>query len=385
MKKEQVLQIIMVASIAIFTFVWMISYLVVKYDGIIYFSRGKKKINRKNMMKLKNLSFLAIIFISLLFVFYNMYITETSVMLGSDRTNYAAYFKYMRGTSSIGLDIVMSYVRFLEKDIYFLFYLTTFLFIAVTLYAYRCCEDATPLAFLLLLQTGFGYFSFTALKQCYTAAIASLFFVIVLKERTLKNDIVCFLLLLLAVLFHPTGFILIPIYFMIRMQRNRRNIMLYISGIIIFGVFFRQIIVMIGQFVEVVIPSLSMKIAEYFGSEDSGNLEIRVTFLKGIPYYFITLYGIVRRKKFLHNIQNYDNYLIISLTASMLYMVSVYTYWFNRFINLFSFIILVYFAKMIKNEKYQGNRILCALFVGGSLSFLTYRDLYLIYTMWGGF
>ena len=48
-----------------------------------------------------------IIFISILFTLYNIYITNTSVSMADDRVNYSANFSGIRTSSSLGLGLYL--------------------------------------------------------------------------------------------------------------------------------------------------------------------------------------------------------------------------------------------------------------------------------------
>lgn len=341
---------------------------------------------RNSSERTTKISMVAIIFISIIFTLYNIYITYNSVSLGGDRLNYTINFNGIRKSSSLGLEFVFEVVRMMSGSINKVFYITTFICVFFTFLAYRMSKDAMPSTIFLLFMSQFIFSTFVNLKQCYTSAFASLFFVIAIHEKGAKDRLLCIILIALACLFHPTGFILIPLYLIIRskIRGNKKNL-IYVLLIIIF-VFFEEFMHVASVLVEPFIPSLAFKLKQYLSSDIFTPNDASVfAFIKGLPFYYIVMLGFIKRDRLKTKICNYDKYLIISTVGASLYLASVYQYWLSRTIYLFYMPIFTFFTLIMKNTNYRTNRMIHWFIVGGGSVLFTYRFLALIYINYGGF
>jgi hypothetical protein len=328
----------------------------------------------------------AIIFISILFTLYNIYITNTSVSMADDRVNYSANFSGIRTSSSLGLEFVFSVVRMMSGDITTVFYITTFLCVVFTLIAYRKYEDAVPSTIFLLFMSQFIFSTFVNLKQSYTSAFASLFFVIAIQEKNLKDRNFCILLIILASIFHPTGFILIPIYFLLRIKTKGYNIYFVYILLMILVLFFEEVMYTIGFLMNPIVPGFASKLFYYFSDATLSSSDSSIfAFIKGFPYYYIAILGFLKRDKLKTKICNYDKYIVITAIGAVFYFASIYEYWLSRTIYLFYLPMFTFFILIMKNTKYKENRFIHWLNVGGSMAFITYRFLALVYINYGGF
>lgn len=324
---------------------------------------------------------------ALLFTLYNVFCTESSAfsMAGGDRTNYAYDFTYGTTRSlSTGLSVVYDIVRLCGGNIETVFYVSTFVCCALTFWAYRLSDDASAPVIPLLLCSEFVFFTFTALKQCYACAFASLFFVLMMRPRTVANTGAALLLVVLACLFHTAGFVLVPLFFLL-LVREKKDMSFLIIGVCLVGVIFflPWIATLLESIVQPFLPTLAGKIRYYFdvlNSEPNGGSSF--TFLKWIPFYFITAWGFFRRRVFRPLIAHYDAYLVISCVASAAALCSFTSYWFYRFLYLFFLPVFIFYNLMAAQcEDRRGPDIL----VYGGLGFLLLRFLVQIYVYYGGF
>ena len=203
------------------------------------------------------ISITAIVFIALLFTVYNIYVTNVSVSMGGDRTNYYMAFSGLRKSSSLGLEFVFDVVRILSGNITTVFYITTFVCVALTLLAYRLSDEATPATMLLLFLSEFIFSTFVNLKQCYTSAFAALFFVIAIQDKGRKSKYLCISLIILACLFHPVGFVLIPLYFIIKKSSGKLFKLIVYVMLLIVILFFEKIMGSLSILLTPVFPSLN--------------------------------------------------------------------------------------------------------------------------------
>lgn len=323
---------------------------------------------------------------ALLFTLYNVYCTEAANSMGGDRSNYAYDFIHFgaRNTLSTGLTAIFDLVRLFGGDITTVFYLSTFLCCVLTFYAYRLSDAATAPVISLLLCSEFVFFTFTALKQCYACAFASLFFVIMMRKRTVANTLVALFLILLACLFHTVGYLLIPLFFLLLSQEKRDISFVALGAVLVAVVFFLpQIARLLEVIAEPIAPSLAAKLDTYFGPQSGAESEASsLSSIKYIPFYFITAYGFFRRRELRPLIPNYDAYLVISCVASATALCSFTSYWFCRFLYMFFLPVFIFYQLLASHsEDRRGPDIV----VYGGLGFLLIRFLVQIYVYYGGF
>ena len=374
----------MIKYLIAYLFVCILSYIIVK--GKLRLTHYSGRFDNKELNNTpRKMSLLSMIVVSVIFTLYNVYVTRSTGVLGSDRLNYKANFDGIRTSSSEGLTIIINIIHWLSGDIFALFYFTTFCCLFITLLAYRLSQHASEESLLLLFLSQYILTTFTALKQSYAFSLATLLFTIVLKKDEKPSFILPVLLILLSILFHPSAFVLIPIVIFLKTKKNRYNVIFYIILMLIIGVFFQDIMTNVGQLLQPLLPQLSNKIQSYFGESASVVSESSVfMFVKGLPYYFICFIGLLERPKLMDKIDNYDNYLVISITGSFLYIMTIYNQWLGRFIYFFSLQMFIFFVAIMKNRKSK-----YLLFEKGvvyiGIGVVTFRFLSLVFTLSNGF
>lgn len=326
----------------------------------------------------KNLSWIMVVFLALLWVGFNIVITNLNPNMSGDRLNYVANFNG-RQTPSIGLSWIISFVHLVNGDVRAFFYLSTFLCMGITMYAYRINSHITPAVMMLMYLTEYEFLTTSLLKQTFTSAFAVLFFTFLLQEHTKKQSVFLVLLIVLACLFHPCGYILIPMYFVINSPKNWKTITIYIIALIVVALFFQPLLRQLAIIINPIAPSLASKILQYFETavDDIGGASV----IKGLPIYIIAILGIYKRKHLKDCVPNYDNYLIVTLTGAFLYLMSMYNVWVYRFIYLFYFSIFVFYTQIIKRLYLKTNAAILNAVVYTSLAVLQYRFLYLVYVL----
>ena len=371
----------MLSGIFAYTFTWMICMLIVWCEkSKKTYSLVFKGLELSSHKKIGNTGIIAI---ALVFTLYNYYITVNSVIMGSDRQNYLVNFLGYRQSPSIGLVFIMDFVHLIHGDINTLFFITSFICVFITIKAYQISEDATPNSLLLLFLTQYFLTILTALKQSYTDAIAILFFVIVIEQKKC-NRLLPYICIIVACLFHPAGIVLLPLYIILNGYKRKSYLFVYFLSLIIIAVFFKQFVYFSGRILTPVLPSIGARLVDYF-SETSQSDSSSIAFLKGLPYFFITIYGIVNRKMLYDKILNYDRYLLVSASGSMLILMGIYNSWLIRYIYVFSFPSFVFLDKILQTQYKKNTGIIIRIGIGAVLTFFTYRFLYLVYSSSGGF
>lgn len=367
---------------------WLISLLIYIGIGIIsYFIIKKRYLIYQNLKTQEpKLKVIDMVFISILFVCYNMYLTNTHYSLSQDRSNYLVEFQGYRYVRSIGLQCVFDFVHLIGGDIYTVFYLTTFVCVFLTLFAYRKADFTDYRLFPLLLLSEWFFNTVTALKQCYACAFATLFFVYILKEKSIKNTLICTILAILAFLFHTSGAILFPILLVMNLKEMKDWKATCIL-ILTFSATFvlKPILIIASNLLYGITPILSEKIYHYFVEGDpSGNVSF-FTAIKWLPFYYIVFIGFVYRQKLKKEIYKYNHFLLITAVSSCLGLFSTYVYWFYRFLSLFFLPVFSYYILINSKLKRQENRILNNIVVYGVGGVVFVRWFILMYINYGGF
>lgn len=377
----------MYSGILLYTVIWIVSCLIVRfhYDRQIALNFGWDERDDGYVHTIK-MPIVSALVIAGLFTLFNVYATMHSVSMGADRRNYALNFSGYRPTPSIGLRYVMDFVHWIGGDLQTLFYITTFVCVFITLMAYRLSKKASPYVFYLLCVTQYFLSTLVHLKQCYASALAVLFFVLMLEYNSKKSRLAAIVCVAFACLFHPTGYLLIPMYIIFAAEKSKRNVALYALLLLIIGLFLDRFMLWSAMLLKPAVPSLASKLLQYYGNiRDVTQEGMSYSFLKGVPYYIIVLIGLFKRRDSREKIEHYDDYLIIVGTGAFLYMVSVYNSWFGRFIYFFCFVTFTFFLQLLKTMESKEDIVLLNTAVQISLIFFTYRFLYLVYEQFGGF
>lgn len=299
-----------------------------------------------------------------------------------DRKYYAARFEdgYLDQLPK-AMQVVYSILRTVTADPNVLFFTVSFFCLFITLVAYRQTNGATSQTITLLVLSDYCLLSLYLIKQAPSIAIATLSIAMLLKKKYLG----AIGFLLIAVFFHESALVLFPLYLiLIGSERRWVRVLEYcFLGLCVIAFSFVSSHAL--SFVREFIPELYEEIKGFLGSD--GNIVQNFNFLtaiKGFPYYFITIYGLVNRKKFIEVIKNYDKYLVLCVFASTMIILSSYMYWMWRFGVYCYFHMYIFYSFLVKHSD-RKNKGLLMFVVLGSSAFLTFRYLYQIFFLYGGF
>lgn len=368
----------MVKSLLLFTFCWFFAYVIANRSFSV--KMRNRAFNLEELYTSK-MSYWGVVLIAALCSYYNFSVTDGVIGYGSDRKNYLYAFENGR-FEGVGLMFLMDIIHSFNGEFNSLLYLSTFVSVAFVLLAYRFSRDATPQALLLFFLSPFVFQTFTALKQCYANGFAALAIMLLFQKRSIRKDIICILLIILACLFHSAGYLMIPLFILLKLNiKIDKPSKLFIVPAL-FVIFFKSIILAIADVSNSVLPLLSAKIMEYFGEENIEEEQSVVILLKGLPYYYISYIGVKYRNLLKLKIQDFDKYLLISLIGSLFYLTTIYDPWMRRVTDILTFAIFVFWSNVIcfvphSNDKRRIELILMGLF--------TYRWLIMIYVNFGKF
>jgi len=212
-----------------------------------------------------------------------------------------------------------------------------------------------------------------------------LFFSAMSYKASWKRNIFAIICIILACSFHSTAYLLIPLFFLLYKDRNYRFGIVLMVLVAVF-IFFEPLCRLIANSVSSYLPMLSRKLLEYFedGSEHENDGTV-ITVLKGFPYYFLVFIGFLGRNNSSENIQKYDTYLLLALIAAMSYATSGISYWLSRMTAVFYLPVSIFAMMVIENEKNPKLALYERYIFIGSLSFFTFRSVFLTFYNFGGY
>ena len=344
----------------------------------LYKDGNKIKLQSRQQSKI---SIVTLLLISTLFGLYSL--ASAHIPYISDRGVYASAFSENGGDYfTIGLNQLHKFLILFSNDPKILFFTVTFLCTFLVLLAHRMNDDAKPNTLLYLVLSEFFIYSFYLLKQAPAMALAAIAITMLLQEKKLLS----LLFLVLAILFHKSALIIIPVYLMILCADipwvRRSSYILMILVIFLFKPFTK---VAIGVLENLVSGNLA-RLSFYFGDTGLINDPVNIlTTIKGFPFYLITIYGFKRRKEYINRIPHYDKYMIMSFFVSITVLLSAYMYWMWRFGTFFYFPIFVFASQLASVNKDDKQDRLFSLLLMVSLGFFTLRYLWRIFYIYGGF
>ena len=363
---------------------------VVIYLGLIFFVYYTSKSNyykSLNDRKLK-LSNTKIVIYSLMFTMFNCYITSLKTIDSSsaDRYNYLQDFNG-RKTGYWGFDLYLETIHSFTNNFNVALYLTTFICCILMFVAYKKSSDSSPISLLLLLSTRFIFDTFVNLKQCFACVFASIMFAVVMdkEKKTVINNLIAVGCIILACLFHSSGYILIPLYVVFI---KKRNIDFKFATIIVFIliILLKPMSLIVADAIHGYVPILSDKIYEYFLDDSVHEVERSgIVVIKGVRYYIPFILGLLKRKEIKDNNDRYDEYLLLLLLGCASYAATLVSYWMMRMIQILYFPICIAIYQTLSNEKKDKNRVMQYIIVEGSMLFFLLRSIYLNIVNFGGY
>ena len=376
-----------VISISFYILAIVITYGLVNRRYRYSLSRGYIDDGSDSELKVQKITITLIILIGLLFVLYNVLVTKINPSTTSDRRNYTLNFYGYRASPSAGLTFIINIIRMFSSNVEVLFYVTTFISMVITLWAYKISKEATPNAVLFLLATQYVFFTFAGLKQSYANALAAICIVLALRNKGIKDTIFGIISIIAAIWFHHTGYFLIPLFVMLKIKKTRKTIIWFFVFMVFIVLFLEPILVRTASLISPFATTFSGKIVEYFGETSSEGLQTEgaLTFIKGFPFYVITIVGCIKRKKLIDAIDNYDNYLFISGILSFIYLATVYNGWVYRLSYFLYLPVGIFYGQIMQYYHKHNNKLIIDAVVFGATFILTIRFVVLMYINYGGF
>ena len=328
-----------------------------------------------------------ILIVDFLFVFCNYVATQLKPTFTGDRLIYSLNFQGLRDTPSFGLELIIRFLKVFTNNPTSLFYFSTFVTLLITFFAFNVCSDTTPYAYLFLFSTQYVFNTFSVLKQSYTNSFAVLCIVSFLEGRRNKAYYLLGVAsLFFSILFHHTGYFLIPICVILCLKKTKLSVSVYSILMLFLFLYLDTVAVYIARMLNSVIPVLAEKITQYLGDNSTNEIVNEgLTYVKGLPFYMISVIGFIKRRSCINKINNYDNYLLLSIMLSFCYLTTIYNGWLYRFAYFFYLPVGVFFSLLLNSFKIKNNRIIVGFGIVGVALFLTFRFVVLMFINNGGF
>lgn len=359
----------------------IITYLVSRNSYLLNSRKITKKPDNSNHLYYRKIGVFGIVFLSCLIGIYS--IIASKYPYSSDRGNYVIRFvNYWDSPWTTGLNVLADFLHIFTNEPKVLFFTVSFLCLFITLVAYNTFENAQPKALLFMSLSSYCIDSFFLLKQAPSVAFAAIS-IAALFNRKFKISTI---FLVIAISFHEAALILIPLYIVLLGAKKQWVRIFQYIFLIVSILFFSYVTKVASGFIAQLLPNVSDQLSGYL--DESGSIIQSaniLTIFKGFPYYFITFYAMLKRSSLKSKIRNYDRYLVICVFATAMIIMSFYMYWMSRFATYCYFPMFIFASLIMREINNRGERFLFLMLVGGSLFFFTFRYLYQMFFLYGGF
>ena len=356
-----------------------IAYYLVFVFCLFIYAKYKYKNDR-----IKKFGLVALIIFGIIFGVYGIICGPPGESIG-DRHNYVRRFEtpgqeeYMKN-QSIGLWALESIIQLFTRNGSVLFFVVATVFFVVNIYCYKKCKESRPLYLLLFFLSTVGLWGFFAMKQALSLAFANLAHVYYMEGN--KKWAIPFLIV--AILCHEAAWIVIPC--LIAAEYGKKSkVRQWVLYIILFAIaiFYPQIS---KYFISLFsyLPGMDTQVGNYVDSSGSMIVDTNFfTIFKSAPYYIITIFAILYRKKLRDKIKNYDFMLVLSVFCSIFSVLSVYMYWMFRFATYFYLPCFLLIVQILEHLEESNRKILIVLIVSIMLGLMV-KLLLQYYFIYGG-
>ena len=334
------------------------------------------------IIRRKRLTLLGILLLCIMIGYYGIICGQ--IPIASDRGNYALRFSsdfYAESvkSSSLGLYFIEQILHMFSYEPNVLFFTIPFVTLLLYLAAYNEWEDITPFAILMLGMSPCVNYALYQFKQAPALGLMALSFAFYFKGKKFHS----YIFLALAILFHESAWMMLPLLIVMRGSKMRWVKNLEIGFLIVcmlgFTTFSSYAVNLFS-----LIPGMRFQLQSYL--TDSGEIETSsnfMTIIKGFPYYFITLVGCLNRENLKEKIKYYDQYLTMAVFASGCTLLSAYMYWMWRFGSYTYFPLFVFSSLLLREIDKDKNVFKFVLVL--SMSFFTFRGFAQMYFVYGGY
>lgn len=299
----------------------------------------------------------------------------------ADRAFYAKRFSLdiFTPASSVGLYYIQSFLRELTDNPDVLFFVVGALYLLVTCIVYNKAQtDAT--VWILIGASQYLLFGCYQLKQALASAFVAMSIIFFQRD----NKIFCFFCLVIAILFHEVAWVMVPIYFILYNEKSKIIKFVGYSALILSILGFNYMSNYAISIATGIIPGMSSQLALYVDSAQELIVDNNfMTICKGLPFYLITIEGIVYRRELKNIIPKYDACLFLSCFVSTMYFLSAFMYWMWRFGELVYLPVFIFASQLYQKSNNKNAKIVFYLIIV-LLALFTYRKLFISYFTYGG-
>ena len=286
-----------------------------------------KGLFNKHLLSVSFYNFAISLFFSTCFGLYSIIVSAEKYTV--DRKQYAIRFtNNWKNPFTPGLNIIIKFLHKFSYDERILFFTISFIVVLLTLIAYYLADQGDRNVIKYIVCSDYLICSFSWLKQSPAMALGVLSMIMMFKKKYISS----IFFLAIAVLFHESAIILLPIYLMCVGSKNKAIRYCCYSLMIFTLLFFSSATRLTFLFVGRFIPDLYEESRLYLDSSGAIAQSLNfITILKGLPFYMITIHGFLKRNTYRERIAHYDELLVISAYVSLARMLSLYMYWMERF------------------------------------------------------
>lgn len=268
--------------------------------------------------------------------------------VGTDFFEYVRWFNiYSYGSisltdSNIGFTIMIKIIQLFTDNSQWLFFICAVIINAFMMNFIKKNTDLNDLGFFLFITLYLYYSSLNIMRQWISIVI----FLYALKyafDRKLAKYV---LTVLLSASFHPSAFLMLPLYFLLDLKVNIKNILIVITSTFIVGIQFERIIFSIAKRVPFLNASSYIRYFDGRFAESGGG---------GWAYSIILILAfilmIIYKKSYAKFIQNADNHFVLMGIASVFSLFSPINMIFSRIQLYLMPIVLVTLPNIIKIQR----------------------------------
>jgi transmembrane protein EpsG len=355
------------------------SLVVILAVSIAAFNNYFKRVKSSSDLAINNKTpILNIFLITIILSLYTAYLDTTGYLPDPIRYAWSFLYRYpayyesletlLKSDTEIGFLLLNMLMGKITNNPYWLFFTIAFITTFINLYtAYKISKRYTLIVFLYLVSLYYFNTIYT-LRQTLAISFGNLALLSYLKDLKVKY----FLFSIIAFAFHTTSFILIPLYFIFKMIKSTK-------AYVYIGIISILILIFFGSIFNTLLPGIPYigeQLTDSYGDFSIGGGTSTII-LKGLPFYLLTIFAILRRNKLKKIMDKADFYITCSVFYSLCWLFSYNMYWLFRMCWYFilpSLALVPFLFSTIKNPK---ERIIYYLVFFFLLIAITYRQIFI--------
>lgn len=315
-----------------------------------------------------------ILLISIILSLYSAYLATTGKLVDTVRYAWSFLYRYpsfyssfeslLESQTEIGFLLINKLILEYTTNPYWLFLFIALFTTTINLYvSSRWSKNFLTIVLLYLVSLYFFQTTYL-LRQALAVSFANLAIFALIRESKMKFWIYS----VVAVLFHITALILIPIYFILTFFKRRNSYMIGTIAIILFLFL-----------IEVLSNRVGLKLIDQYLAYDEISLALGggsiSSVLKGLPFYFITVLALIKRKELQKVLYKSDFYIISSVIYSCSWLMTYNMYWSFRMGWYFMLPVLVMVPSLMSLVSNRREKTLYNFIFVGLLILITFRQI----------